>query len=106
MTNNDFKTQTLNQIRLWAWAAAVLPVTALAGIFFIWRFFDKSVLGYVMISGETIMFAVAVIWWWWVMYILRNLVRHWDDTRENVKIVLTEVRDIKNLVNEITNQDK
>ena len=103
---DDFKTKTITQIRLWAWAAAVLPVTALAGIFFVWRFYDTSVLGYAMIIGETAMFFVAVVWWWWAMYVLRNLVRHWDDTRENVQDVLNDVKSIRQIVAELLGKDK
>lgn len=95
---NDFKKTTIKQIRFWAWLAAVLPITALAGIFFVWRFFDGSWLGAAMIVGETTMFAVAVIWWWWAMYILKNIVNHWDETREKVKDVLNDVKEIKSVV--------
>ena len=97
----NFKNKTIQQIRLWAWAAAVLPITALAGIFFVWRFFDKSVFGYAMIIGETAMFFVAVTWWWWAMYVLRNLVQHWDETRTNVKDVLQDVKSIREIVVEL-----
>lgn len=103
---NDFKTQTINQIRLWAWAAAVLPISALAGLFFVWRFFDGSFLGIAMAVGETTMFTVAVVWWWWAMYVLRNLVKHWDETRENVKDVLHDVKSIKSVVAELFKGDK
>lgn len=103
---NDFKTQTIKQIRLWAWAAAVLPITALAGIFFVWMFFDKTVFGYALIAGETIMFLIAVIWWWWAIYVLRNLVNHWDETRQNVKSVLTDVQSIRSIISDLVSRDK
>lgn len=102
----DFKTKTISQIRLWAWTAAVLPIIALAGTFFVWKFFDGTVLGYVMITGETIMFAIAVIWWWWAMYVMRNLVQHWDDTKEKVSDVLNDVKEIRNIVVEVLKEDK
>ncbi len=101
----DFKTRTLKQIRIWAWAAAVLPMTALAGLFFVWRFFDGTWLGAAMIVGETSMFFVAVIWWWWAMYVMRNLVRHWDETKENVREVLKDVKDMKTIVAEVLTSD-
>ena len=104
-TIDDFKTNTIKQIRIWAWAAAVLPITALAGIFFVWRFFDGTTLGTAMIIGETIMFSIAVTWWWWAMYILRNLVNHWDETRDKVKDVLVEVKDMKNVVIDVLKPD-
>lgn len=102
---NDFRKQTINQIRLWAWAAAVLPITALAGIFFVWRFFDGTIFGWAMTIGETTMFIVAVTWWWWAMYVMRNLVNHWDETRESVKDVLNDVRHMRNIVTEVLKQD-
>lgn len=97
----DFKSKTIRQIRIWAWAAAVLPITALSGIFFIWRFFDGTWLGIAMIIGETTMFLVAVIWWWWAMYVMRNLVNHWDETREKVHEVLHDVKGIRGIIQEI-----
>lgn len=101
----NFRSQTIQQIRLWAWAAAILPITALAGTFFVWRFFDNTILGYVMIAGEIIMFTIAVIWWWWAMYVMRNLVKHWDETRENVKDVLNDIRSVKSVVLDVLGKD-
>ena len=97
----DFKTRTINQIRLWAWAAAVLPITALAGIFFIWKFFDGTILGWALTIGEITMFIVAVTWWWWAMYVMRNLVKHWDETKDSVKEVLNDVKDMRKIVLEV-----
>jgi hypothetical protein len=97
----NFKTTTLRQIKLWAWAAAVLPLTALAGIFFIWAFAPNNWYGWAMVTGETIMFAIAVIWWWWAMYTMSQLIKHWERTRENVTAVLDDVVEIKNIVREV-----
>ena len=102
----DFKSTTIRQIRFWAWAATVLPITALAGLFFIWRFSPQSILGYAFIVGEVVMFAVAVVWWWWAMYTMRNLVRHWDDTRDKVKEVSQDVKSIRSVILETLSKDK
>lgn len=102
----DFKIKTLNQIRLWAWAAAVLPITALAGLFFVWTLGDNTLFGVAMVTGETIMFAIAVTWWWWALYVLRNLVRHWDETREDVKSVLTDIKDVREIVVDLLKDNK
>ena len=102
----DFKTKTIKQIRLWAWAAAVLPITALAGVFFIWRFGTHDLFGLVMIIGETTMFSIAVIWWWWAMYVMRNLVEHWGETKEKVADVLDDIKAIKGIVTEVLKEDK
>jgi high-affinity Fe2+/Pb2+ permease len=103
---NDFKNKTLRQIRVWAWMAAVLPISALAGLTFVWIFFDKTVLGYAFIIGETVMFTVAVVWWWWAIYTIRNLLNHWDGTREKVIDVLDNVVVMRQLLREQIQQDK
>ena len=95
---NKFREKTLKEIRLWAWVAAVLPLVALAGIFFIWVFGTGKWFNIAMVLGETTMFTVAVIWWWWAIYVINKLVKQWDITRERVSEVLTEVKNIKGLV--------
>ncbi len=95
---NNFRIKTLKQIKIWAWLAAVLPLVSLAGIFFIWVFGDNTLFARAMIFGETSMFAIAVIWWWWAIYVINKLVHQWDQTRDNVGEVLTELRDIKDFV--------
>ena len=102
----NFKQDTLKQIRLWAWAAAVFPVTALAGIFFVWTFGTKTWFDLAMVIGETIMFSIAVVWWWWAMYILKNLVKHWDETKDKVSNVLSDVKEIRSIIVEILKEDK
>ena len=52
------------------------------------------------------MFGIAVIWWWWALFTMRNLVRQWDNTREDVKEVLDEVGEIKNIVVDVLKKDK
>ena len=95
---NNFREKTLKEIRLWAWVAAVLPLAALAGIFFLWVFGTGRWFNIAMVIGETTMFTVAIIWWWWAIYVINKLVRQWDLTRERVVEVLTEVQNIKGIV--------
>lgn len=102
----SFKEKTIRQIRIWAWAAAVLPITALASVFFVWAFFDDTLFGYLMVVGQSLMFAIAVIWWWWAMYTMKKLVKHWDETRDNVRGIVTEVKEIKSVVLEVLLKDK
>jgi hypothetical protein len=101
-----FREKTIKQIRIWAWAAAVLPLTALAGLFFIWRFTPDSFLGYAFVIGETLMVGFAVIWWWWAMHTLRGLIKQWDVTKEKVVEVSKDIKDIKSVIIETLSDDK
>ena len=98
MKHNDFKTKTIREIRLWAWAATVLPLTGLAGIFFLWFVGTDSLLNLTITIGGTVMFAVAVVWWWWAIRTMRNLVTQWDTTKVKVIEVLDEVVEIRTIV--------
>ena len=98
---NDFRNKTLRQIRLWAWAAAVLPLVGLAAIFFIWVFGTDTLFSNALIVGETTIFATAVIWWWWAIYVINKIVHQWDTTRQSVSEVLTELRAVKELAREV-----
>lgn len=94
----NFRNKTIKEIRLWAWLAAVLPLSALAGTFFIWVFGTDSMFRLAMVIGETTMFTIAVIWWWWAIYVVRRLVEQWDVTRGRVGEVLDELKEIKQIV--------
>lgn len=104
----NFRNKVLHEIRLWAWAAAVLPITSLAGLFFIWAFGTNRILNIAMATGGTIMFSVAVFWWWWALHTIKKLIENWNITRENVIIVLEEVKEVKNIVKDVivVQQDK
>lgn len=95
---SDFRNKTIKEIQIWAWIAAVLPITALAGLYFIWSFGTGKTFNIAMIVGETIMFAVAVVWWWWAIYVINRLVKQWDTTRQSVKEVLTDIREVREIV--------
>lgn len=102
---NNFRKKTLRQIRIWAWLAAVLPITALSGIFFIWTYGTRTWFDIAVITGETTMFGVAVIWWWWAIYVINKLVYQWEVTRTRVDEVLTDVKEIKGIVRDVIPQD-
>lgn len=101
MITDDFKNKTIRQIRLWAWLAAVLPLTGLAGIAFVWKFGTDNSLSIAILVGEIVMFSVAVIWWWWVIFVLRDLAKHWDKTKDGLNEVTDGIRDIKTIVREL-----
>jgi high-affinity Fe2+/Pb2+ permease len=100
----DFKNGTIKQIRLWAWTAAVLPISALVAVVFVWKFMDESFLGYFIITGETVMFTLAVMWWWWVLYVTRNLIKQWDNTKNKVEDVQKTIIELRTLVNDVVSQ--
>lgn len=100
---NNFRDKTLKEIRLWAWAAAVLPMTALAGTFFVWVFGTDNMFKLAMVVGETVMFTIAVIWWWWAMYVINRIIKMWGTTDSHMTDALTEIREIRDIVHDTVN---
>lgn len=85
---------------MWAWAAAVLPISCLAALFFTWSFGTDKLFEQMLVIGATLMFAVAVTWWWWAIYVIRRLVSQWDNTKTHVVEVLTEIKEVRTIVEE------
>lgn len=69
----NFRTQKLKEIKLWAWAATVLPMSSLAAIFFTWAIGLDTLLQKMIIVGATTMFSVAVVWWWWAIWTIAKV---------------------------------
>lgn len=97
----EFGERTIKEIRLWFWAAAVVPVTALATIFFVWVFGTDDALRAAMTIGASIMFATAVIWWWWALHSIYQLIALWTRTETTVAEVRQDLKHIKGSIREL-----
>jgi hypothetical protein len=95
-----FGKRTIRQIKLWAWAAAVLPIVALAGLFFVWVFGTDEMLNTAMVVGATTMFTIAVTWWWWALHTMYNLLVLWRSTESTVGEVRVDLKEIKKSIRE------
>lgn len=102
----NFKDKAIRDIRLWAWLAAVMPLSSLAGMFFVWRLAPVSWLDWAFIVGEVAMFTTAVVWWWWAMWTMLRLVRQWDQTKDNVMEVSKDIKEVKSVVVDLLSRDK
>jgi uncharacterized membrane protein YfbV (UPF0208 family) len=96
-----FGEQTIKEIKMWAWAAAVMPIVALASIFFIWAFGTDEMLNIAMVVGGSTMFLVAVVWWWWALHSIYKLLVLWSTTDLTVVEVKNELKEIKTAVKDL-----
>ena len=97
----EFHKRALSQISIWAWAATVLPLVALAGLFFLEFIGLRSYYHVTLTIGATLMFAVSVVWWWWALYTIAGVTSVLGKTSEHLDTVVEEVVVIKKEVNEI-----
>jgi hypothetical protein len=96
----------LKQINLWAWLASVLPLAALAGLWFAWAFGSHSLLNTVMVVGGATMFTTAVVWWWWAIRVMRHLLGNWERAEIGIKYISSDIREIHGMVKEIIDPNK
>ena len=91
----DFHQKSLKQIKLWAWAASVLPVVGIVALILIKIFGTDDIYSVIVISGGTIIFAISVVWWWWVMYTIAKISQDTANTADNIGQVVTEVKSLR-----------
>lgn len=97
----EFHKRALSQISIWAWAATVLPIVALAGLFFLEFIGLRSYYHVSLTIGATLMFALSVVWWWWALYTIAKVTDTLGQTSEKLDTVVDEVVEIKKEVSEI-----
>ena len=97
----EFHKRALAQISIWAWAATVLPIVALAGLFFLEFIGLRSYYHVSLTIGATVMFALSVVWWWWALYTIAKVTDTLGQTSEKIDTVVDEVVEIKKDINEI-----
>lgn len=91
----EFHKKALSQISIWAWAATVLPIVALAGLFFLEMIGLRSYYHVSIVIGATVMFAISVVWWWWALYTIAGVTSILGKTSEKFDKVTTEVKTLK-----------
>ena len=93
----DFHLKALSDIKLWTWAAAVLPVVAIICLLLTRIFGTETFFDIIVIAVGTIIFAISVVWWWWVMYTVSQITAMLSKTSTNIENVqddLTKIRKI------------
>ena len=97
----EFHKRALSQISIWAWAATVLPIVALAGLFFLEFIGLRSYYHVSLTIGATLAFAISVVWWWWALYTIAKVTDTLGQTSKKLDTVVDEVVDIKKEVSKI-----
>jgi hypothetical protein len=79
----------------------VLPLVALAGLFFLEFIGLRSYYHVTLTIGATVMFSISVVWWWWALYTIASVTSTLGKTSEKLDAVIDEVVDVKKEVSEI-----
>lgn len=85
----------INQAKIWIVAASVLPLVALAGLYFSTFIGWITNLEKVLTIGATIMFAISVLWWWWAVYKIIEFANLLKNTDESLQEIKSNIKSIK-----------
>ena len=91
----DFHQKSLKQIKLWAWAASVLPVVGIVALILIKIFGTDDIYSVIVISGGTFIFAISVVWWWWVMHTVSQITAMLSKASTNIENVQDDLLNIR-----------
>lgn len=91
----SFHKKTLQQIKLWAWAASVGPITTMASFGLAKIFGTDTTTDIIIVSFGTMLFGAAVIWWWWVMYTIAKISQDTAKSANSIGQVANEVRNLR-----------
>lgn len=97
-SKQDYSDTKLKEIKLWAWAATVLPITGLAGVFFAWILGFDNWFHTIITIGATAMFAVAVFWWWWVMWTVAKIIKKEQKVVKELKDTNNHIKELKTVI--------
>jgi hypothetical protein len=95
MDTKNFHKTKLSEIKWWAWAATVLPLTALAGMFFIEYIGTDDWYHIALGIGAMVMFGIAVVWWWWALWTILQVTNVLGTTVKKFDVVDDEIKEIK-----------
>ena len=92
----EFSKKAIKDIKLWAWLATVLPITSLAGLFFLEFIGISSNIRLLLTLGATLMFLISVVWWWWAIYTIATIAKNLSTTIDRFDDVKKDLKSIKN----------
>lgn len=94
----DFHKKAIKEIKIWAWAATVLPMIAMAGIILTYLIGFSTWLQILIVTVSSVLFGIAVIWWWWALHtiagitgILSNALGRFEKVEQEVVNLRTEI---------------
>ena len=91
----DFHLKALSDIKLWTWAAAVLPVVAIICLLLTRIFGTETIFDIIVIAIGTVIFAISVVWWWWVMWTIAQVTTMLSNTSTSLDTVQKDLSTIR-----------
>jgi len=91
----DFHTKKIKEIKLWAWAATVLPIATLGVLFLLYLIGFNSIYEKLLVISGAILFTTSVVWWWWTLHTIGSVTFLLSRTIEKFTKVNQELEELK-----------
>lgn len=88
--------KVLQQIKIWNWAAKVLPLTALCFAIATYCLGFDTLLQQFFVVTITTFFAIAVFWWWWTMANIKSAMQYMADAAQGFKELTENLKELNN----------
>ena len=81
-------------------------IVMLIAVFLLLAGFGAAIWGHlassqgIVIAGIATMVVVCASWWFWVMFVIRSMIRHTEQTTDNLGEIKLGIREVKRLVQE------
>lgn len=90
-----FERKTIQEVRLWDWAARLVPLSALAVIAVCYWFNLHTVFGLIIEIASISLLIASFIWWYWALYKIALAAKYIRRTQESFKELGNEIKQLK-----------
>lgn len=91
-------------IKIWSASAKVMPITALALLFFTTFIGWEDNIRIMLIVMCTVFFSVSVIWWWWVLGAVGKWMETIQHSTDSLSSIKDEIKEVKKEIERVSNR--
>lgn len=101
MSDLEFEKKVIKELHIWTWMAILLPGLIVFGSVILWTLGLTSESELFIIISVTIILGLTILWWWWAISIIRDVLRLWSTTQEDIRELIADVKNVRDLIEQV-----
>lgn len=101
MSDLEFEKKVIKELHIWTWMAILLPGLIVFGSVISWTLGLTSESELFIIISVTIILGLTILWWWWAISIIRDVLRLWSTTQEDIRELIADVKNVRDLIEQV-----
>lgn len=101
MSDLEFEKKVIKELHIWTWMAILLPGLIVFGSVISWTLGLTSESELFIIISVTILLGLTILWWWWAISIIRDVLRLWSTTQEDIRELIADVKNVRDLIEQV-----